>query len=453
MKAALGKLICHEKFVFVVLSVVFAFSALMMPIRGDDLVNIAWTEKETALGIWQRTQDLYFTWSSRQLINFVLYFLTGRSRILFALFMGVSLFVLLTAISALFVAADKRRGNTIAAGLVMLYPFIELGSAGFIATMTTYLSPIAFGMMALVPIRRMLGRERLCWYEMLGYCACLIFGANNEQMMIVILSVYTVFLGYSLFTRTFSGAAFLLWGLSVASCIHVLICPGNYARRFVEMRYIPFFGMFNMIDKLEIGFATTLQWMIVENHVLIICICLLLAYLIQVKYKNVGFTLISILPLGIVTAFHRQLSALTERFIPFGAVIARPIDIYGLVTEANRGGIDAFVKFAVFAVFMSILMVEFVLVANSARDLVISGALLISGFVSRLAVGFSPSVYISGYRTCSIMGFCLIGCVLHAYFSAEREGFISERERAVLIKIMAVLPIPALAKFMYDFLR
>ena len=84
MKAALGKLICHEKFVFVVLSVVFAFSALMMPIRGDDLVNIAWTEKETASGIWQRTQDLYFTWSSRQLINFVLYFLTGRSRILFA---------------------------------------------------------------------------------------------------------------------------------------------------------------------------------------------------------------------------------------------------------------------------------------------------------------------------------------------------------------------------------
>ena len=125
--------------------------------------------------------------------------------------MGVSLFVLLTAISALFVAADKRWGNTIAAGLVMLYPFTELGSAGFIATMTTYLSPIAFGMMALVPIRRMLGRERLCWYEMLGYCACLIFGANNEQMMIVILSVYTVFLGYSLFTRTFSGAAFLLW--------------------------------------------------------------------------------------------------------------------------------------------------------------------------------------------------------------------------------------------------
>ena len=453
MMAALRKLVYHEKFVFVVLSVIFASLALIMPIRGDDIVNLAWAEKETASGIWQRTQDLYLTWSSRQLINFVLYFLTGRNQILFALFMGISLFVLLTAISELFVTDDKRQSNTIVAGLVMLYPFTELGSAGFIATMTTYLSPIAFGMMALVPIRRILGRERLCWYEMLGYCACLIFGANNEQMMIVILSVYTVFIGYSLFTRTFSGEAFLLWVLSVASCIHILTCPGNYARRFVEMRYIPFFGMFNMIDKLEIGFATTLQWMVVENHVLIICICLLLTYLIKAKYKNVGFTFISILPLGIVTAFHRQLSILTERFIPLGAVVAQPIDLYGLVTEANRGGIDAFVKFAVFAVFMLILMVEFVLVSNSVRDLVISGALLIPGFVSRLAIGFSPSVYISGYRTCSIMGFCLIGCVLYAYFSAEREGFISEREREILIKIMAILPIPALAKFTYDILR
>ena len=37
-------------------------------------------------------------------------------------------------------------------------------------------------------------------------------------------------------------------------------------------------------------------------------------------------------------------------------------------------------------------------------------------------------------------------------FSAQREGLIPEKEQAALIKIMAVIPIPMLAKFAYDIL-
>ena len=74
-------------------------------------------------------------------------------------------------------------------------------------------------------------------------------------------------------------------------------------------------------------------------------------------------------------------------------------------------------------------------------------------FSTRLVIGFSPSVFQSGYRACSVLAFCLISAALAGIFSAFREGLIGEKERRVLNRAMPVFAFLSMAKFAYDVAR
>ncbi len=453
MKTRIQRWLGDDRLIFIVVSLVFAVILYFARLGGDDLVNIRLTRDVPAAEIWSRAWEMYFTWASRVLINFVMYYLTGRNQVFFALFMGLSMYVLLSALSRLFVEGDRRSGNLIVAGVALLYPLTELGSAGWIATMTTYLSPIAFGMMSLVPIRRWLDGESICWYELIAYGACLIYGANNEQMMVVILFAYTGFLVYTVARKRSCAANVVFWLLSVACCVFIFASPGNRNRTYLETRWLPFFGKLSVFDKVEIGLSMTLQWLIVENHLLVVFLCAGMTYLIWKKFRSLAYSLIPFVPFAIVSAFHRQFSNLSERLVPFGNVIAAPISRYGLISETTRYSMNAFVKFFVFGLFLALFILSYFLVMNRRRDLVVMGVLLAAGFSTRLVIGFSPSVFQSGYRACSVLAFCLISAALAGIFSAFREGLIGEKERRVLNRAMPVFAFLSMAKFAYDVAR
>ncbi len=49
---------------------------------------------------------------------------------------------------------------------------------------------------------------------------------------------------------------------------------------------------------------------------------------------------------------------------------------------------------------------------NSIEGILICFTLLISGVASRVAIGFSPSIFVSGNRTCAVMGYCIIAIAI-----------------------------------------
>ena len=133
MKTRIQRWLGNDQLIFIVVSLVFAVILYFARLGGDDLVNIRLTRGVPAAEIWSRAWEMYFTWASRVLINFVMYYLTGRNQVFFVLFMGLSMYVLLSALSRLFVEGDRRSGNLIVAGVALLYPLTELGSADWIA--------------------------------------------------------------------------------------------------------------------------------------------------------------------------------------------------------------------------------------------------------------------------------------------------------------------------------
>lgn len=170
--------------VMILLSVFFALILAFARMSCDDVAAMR-VENGTLLSYLKKSIDMYDTWTSRVLVNFVVFIFTDHNPVYWAIFEGISMFVLLMAIKKLFISkTDNEAEVVVMSCLVLLFPYWQLSSAGWIATVTTYFSPIAFGMVSLIPIRRILRGEKIAWWEYVWYFGCLIYGANNEQMMV-----------------------------------------------------------------------------------------------------------------------------------------------------------------------------------------------------------------------------------------------------------------------------
>lgn len=453
MKTQITKIVEDDHLIFILLSITFGLLMWITRIGGDDIGNILWMKQKSIAGIWKVSSSLFFTWSSRVSINFILYYLSGRNKILFSVFMGFSLYVLFSAMSALFVRGNRRCGNQLIAGLVMLFPFSELSSAGWIATMVTYLSPIAFGMMGLVPIRKWLDHEDIAWYEMIGYWMCLFFGANNEQMMIVLFAAYLLFTVYSVWKKRIQKTSFLLMFPIVVNIVLFLSSPGNHLRYYSEFRWFPSFEMLDFADRLELGFSTMMQWIMVVNHKLIWFLVIFIPALIWRKYRNLFLFILGLSLSLIIALLCSRIIDTAEEIIPLVNALVKQIPMEGLVSETSRFAIEPFVKFTIMGMFFINLIVSFFLLANTWRDVFSIGLFMTSGMATRIAIGLSPTVFASSYRTNAVMGFCLIAATCQVFFSALEQGIVSELKTEYLSRAAIAVSILSMAKFGYDVVR
>lgn len=416
------KMIENEKIIFYAVSILFAVILAFANKGNDDIAGMHIDGDISSY--WKQAVEMYSTWSSRTIINFVVFIFTGSPPILWAVYMGVSMFILLNAISMLFVDKNKKECNNFIACMVMLYPFSDLCTAGWIATSTTYFCPTAFGIMSLVPIKKILRKEIFKWWEYITYTICLIYGANNEQMMLVILACYAMLMLYFIKSKKLNLYALILFFLAVGSCIFTLACPGNSAREYSNIiSWFPTYGMLNMIDKIDLGYSTTLHWLLFQNHLFVIVICVLFAIFIWKKYNSMLFRTISVIPVFITVLWGTLKDIVASLFSSIGN-LANDIPYYGLVTVENRGDIGVFVQFLVMGMTVLLICVEIMLLEKESQDFFVHFTFLISSVASRVYMGFSPTIYASGYRTCEVMSFgiIMIGISLYVKNIEEMSG-------------------------------
>lgn len=406
---------------FYLAGVLFACIMLFIHVGRDDIGSMH-LDGGTLSMYWGKAVEMYWTWSSRVLVNFTVFVFTDQPVIVWAVFMGVSMFVLGKALSILFVRHNTMELNWLIVCLILSYPFQNLSSAGWIATMTTYFSPIAFGFMSVVPIKKIYDGERFQWWEYAVYAVCLIYGANNEQMMVVIFAAYVSAAVYFVYKKKYSFYCFFLLFLSGASMVFVLTCAGNQARKSSEISaWFPTFGMLTMLDKADLGIFTALKWLLFQNY-FIILFSGLLAVLLWKKYEVKWLRTLSLLPI-FITALAGPLQNVGELLYPSLKYLSGDISIYGLVTAENRG--ESFVKYIVLASLAFLLIFEIFMVLYDFADFAAAMIFILSGFASRAVLGFSPTIFASGNRTCAVMGFCVLASVVLVYVRSVEKGLLS----------------------------
>ena len=196
IKEIIYRIKTDNKRVFYIICILFSIMLSFIQLYGDDITGMR-VENGSIVDYWKYSVYLCSIWTSRLFVNFVIFlFSDNRYTFIWAAYMGLSLYVLMYSFSKLFAGDSSKECNLVIASIIMLFPWHYLNNAGWIATMTTYLSPTAFGFFSLIPIKKYLCGQKLKWWEGVVYSLALIYGANLEQMMVVILGSYTAAVVY-----------------------------------------------------------------------------------------------------------------------------------------------------------------------------------------------------------------------------------------------------------------
>lgn len=399
----------NKNYLYILVAALFSVVLFFATMFGDDLY-LMHIDGSGLIDYWNKAYSMYYTWSSRVIINFFVYFFTNHSLIYWVIFMGISMFTLLYSFDYLF-SNNKKYSSIFIIFVIMMFPYKELSTAGWISTTVTYFSPIAFGFLSLIPIKKTLDNKKSSIIELIIYALALIFACSNEQVMALVLACYGVAFVYFLATKRINHNIIIQLALAFISAVIVVKCPGNYLRKADEIaNWFPTYNSISSIAKINICFSTTMKWLLFDTSFFPF-FSLLLTCLVFMNKKDMFNRIISLVP-TVILVLCNYLKKITSSLLPYLSSLNKNIPYYGLV---NAGQIDKFEMFIIYIIWvlvMVIILYEIIIISDSLATLLASFTLIGAGFISRMAMSLSPTIYASGFRTAAVFIFCLMAVLV-----------------------------------------
>ncbi|WP_148305440.1 hypothetical protein [Ligilactobacillus salivarius] len=332
--------------------------------------------------------------------------------VIFGILTGILIFISLKTLDDIFNEKNTNIMKYIILGVVLIYPFNILSSAGWIATMTTYYWPLVFFYVAIKPVFYYLNNKKinkkLYFFATLG----IVYSANNEQMMIGLFILYTTVIVYMLITKfKIHVYIYIQYFLVIISGIFIMTTPGNSVRKTLEIgTWMPSFVMMNNIDKFQLGYTSTITGLLTIPSVEVILLSILLIIIAFAERKNIFEKILVSVPL-LICSFFGLPSNIWLKLYPNLDNINRSVTdgtfMYGLIDFSNYFDKNIFVEYITLGIFTLSLFTSIVIMISNRNYKVLGGALFVGGMLSRILMGFSPTVWASGDRT---YGF-LYGCI------------------------------------------
>ena len=368
--------------IYAVEFIIFNLIFYHLPIVGDDVINSRSRHLQSISNIFHTDYKMFFTWTSRVFINPVMYMMTS----IFSKWIFSSITALLIVIITHFLNHRFNQTNQLSllmliTSILFIFLLTELGTAGYIATTVTYLWPVGFLVLGLLIFNRF---SDPITYLLSSFC--FLFAFNKEQLCVVtlIFSLYLL-LRYRHFVLSYLTILIPL----LINLLLLTASPGNRNRAQLETkRWYPGFNHLSVFDKLDLGLTTTCQ------H-----------YLFGLSLIIVFFSIILL-----ITNFSTHpIAASVPTIIIFLATIISFISPIHVIT-ANPTYTKTIITIILIA------LVYFVSVCYLLHDWS-SIILLTAGIVSRILLGFSPTVYASSTRTFVICDLIIIYLSIKTLFS------------------------------------
>ncbi len=408
MKTKITKEAAYYYLPFVIVMMAYVFILLKTPIVADDLalidkyVGINWLQE------WNNILYDYFNWSSRVVINAAIHIFLGHRRMYWVLATGVLIFLLLLALDNIFNPEKDRKKNLVIILIFMCFPFYLLAGSGWRVGTISYFWTIACAVIGMVPLAMIVRGGKVPIPVLIISILSLMFAGNLEQSLVVLLVIYGAFFCYFFVVKKLKWAFLLQCFTLLASLVFILTTPGNGARAQTEslVRFKDF-GMLNIFDRIDLGFASTMQKLLFTgNAIFLIFSILLLVYIIN-NYQSKYYRAIGVIPLsvGLIAGF-----AKTWLIVGYNNMsnIVGEVPINGMITVDNYLSLFPYVKLAIFLITAISVVIGIYLVFGNTYKTILAEALLVGGTASRVILGFSPSIWISGDRTYVFLYFCLL---------------------------------------------
>ena len=155
---------------------------------GDDVVL-----RNTDVNIFGDFVQNYHIWGSPGLL-FLLNRLFPRIPQIYFKVCDI-LVIILAQYSISKIVDDKKAKYTkfIIVLLIVLYPFKQMSTAGWIATTTTYSFPLAFGLYSFVYLKLIVDNKEINKLNYILFWISLVLGAGGLQFSLIIFGIYAIF--------------------------------------------------------------------------------------------------------------------------------------------------------------------------------------------------------------------------------------------------------------------
>lgn len=404
----------------------------------------------------------YNEWSSRIIIDSFLIILS-REFIIWKI-LDTILYTLGAYLLIKFINKDNDKNLTLFGVLLFLmYPFFDMAGAGWVSTTLNYSWCFIFAMISFIPLVNELDGKKTNIIVYILATLSLIYAVNQEQSCVLILGINALYLIYCVIKKQdISKFNLLIVIISSISLIMILTCPGNAERTIVETaRYYAEYVNFGIIEKLYLGTIPTIGILLKDKVLFTVFYILLNAcailktknrYLRYVLYFNILLILFLVLfkTMIDISSIPEYLNiglmhspAVTSIFSTLNSITnGVPIISNTLKLFAYKGIPNAFTPSAILAILISIYLILsscLMIFKTFGKEHLLPLVLFIAGFMSRLAVGFSPTIFESGSRTAFFFYITIIAVTLMLIKNLYDENSLNKTWEKRIKIIFAIL--------------
>jgi len=358
--------------------------------------------------------NVYFTWSSRVIIDLCAALFSKMDFLIWMIFNTIIYTSIGVMLSKLLVKNNNREMNYFIAGMMIIYPFYHMATAGWVVTCAYYLYPLFCLIYCLLTIKKIFENKKILWYEYLFYAATLIYASFMQQVTIIMTMFFAFSIVYIIANKlNYHHIIGISLIVNIAQVINIALCPGNKLRILESTNYIPAFAEFTLFDKLNIGFYTTMISFLTSYDAVFLMFISLLFLTIMFKYRERKLEFVAIMPF-LIWLILMPIRVLLKS--PFGN-LASEYKFTSFISDVVKIGYvesipseTLWLSFALFIIFLFILYSVIRVFDKSETKVALF--VLATGFMSRVLMGFSPTIYASSYRTFMYMYFSLIICLI-----------------------------------------
>lgn len=387
----------------------------------------------------------YQNWTSRVIIEFVLCVVLPRYSLVWAVLNTIMMTILGYSIIKLLVNDDNKDLIWMSLAFILLYPLSKIATCDWGAGSINYIWPLAMLLFSAIPIKKYFGGEKIPQYMYLIYSLALIFACNHEQACIIAFGLYFIFTILAIIKdkRKVHPFLFVQCVLIILSLLWIATCPGNYVRKNEEIKtcYMDF-EMLGVFDKFALGLTSTVNDLLINTNIVFLVFTLVSAVYIFIKYKNNLYRVTALIPLvsALVFGVFKDLAYnLFPYFGMFGEMMSKPNP---MVTPGNYIHFVNFLPLILAFVILGSITLNILLIFKNLKNN-IAIVIYMLGVISRVALGFSPTVFASTDRTFIFLefAFIMISILIWKEFLKETDKtLVKNRNRwKILIVTLALL--------------
>ncbi len=405
MKKKIKKILNNKYLPYIAIFLIFLFIHLFMNFNGDDTV---WYSKVNNLITYLPKR--YGNWGSRLIIETTLISLLKCNiflwRILDSFMITLGLYMIIK-----FVNKNQIKDITlIGCCLFLLYPLVDLVSAGWATVTLHYFWTFSLGMLSFLPLINYERKKKTNKIIYVISTLALIYACNQEQSCSIILGINILYLINKIIKKEkINKYNILCILLSSASLIFIFTCPGNFVRIKKETKsWLPEYKKFDLIDKIYYGVIVTLGTLSRNRIVLFVfaTITSIAAYIYSKHNFTKMIAIINVLLVSSITVFQEFIKNsfyYSERVLStIQAMHIVDFDYYALLSFG--------IAILVFAMLTYLLLVIF------QKDNLLPVFILLGGICSRIIIGFSPTIFASLERPSLFLHLpMIITCLLVIY--------------------------------------